>query len=243
MGLKQHVKGSTNEGGHTLDLVITRKHDDIIKNAPVIDRFISDHVAVLCPLNSVKPPALVKEINYRQLKAIDLDALRVDLRDSDLCTTEFTDVDEMACCYNSTLQAIFDKHASLKTKTVVNRKQVPWFNSQMKAAIRARRKAERIWRKSKSAHDRSVFKAKKNHATFIMNYTRRKYYTSHVQQKGSNQRKLFQITKALLCDTKDVSFPPDNPDQLADDFGNFFAQKIEKILNRSLADLSAQSHI
>ena len=109
MGLKQHVKGSTHEGGHTLDLVITRKHDDIIKNAPVIDRFISDHVAVLCPLNSVKPPALVKEINYRQLMAIDLDALRVDLRDSDLCTTEFTDMDEMACCYNSTLQAILDK--------------------------------------------------------------------------------------------------------------------------------------
>ena len=120
---------------------------------PVINRFISDHAAVFCPLNSLKPPAVVKEINYRQLKAIDLDALRVDLRDSDLCTTEFTDVDEMACCYNSTLQAILDKHAPLKTKTVVNRKQVPWFNSQMKAAIRVRRKAERIWRKSKSAHD------------------------------------------------------------------------------------------
>lgn len=64
----------------------------------------------------------MKEINYRQLKAIDLDALRADLRDSDLCTTEFTDVDEMANCYNSTLQAILDKHAPPKTKSVVNRK-------------------------------------------------------------------------------------------------------------------------
>ena len=99
----------------------------------------------------------MKEINYRQLKAIDMDALRTDLRDSDLCTKEFTDVDEMASCYNSTLQAILNKHAPLKTKTVVNRKRVPWFNSQMKAAIRARRKAERTWRKSKSAHDLSVF--------------------------------------------------------------------------------------
>ena len=34
MGLKQHVKGSTHEGGHTLDLVITREHDNIIKSAP-----------------------------------------------------------------------------------------------------------------------------------------------------------------------------------------------------------------
>ena len=215
MGLKQHVKGSTHEAGHTLDLVITREHDDVIKSVPVIDRFISDHAAVLCPLNSVKPPAVVKEINYRQLKAIDMDALRADLRDSDLCTKEFTDVDEMASCHNSTLQAILNKHAPLKTKTVVNRKRVPWFNSQMKVAIRARPKAERTWRKSKSAHDLSVFKAKKNRATFIMNQARCEYYTSHIQENSSKLRKLFQSTKALLCDAKDISFPSGDPDRLA----------------------------
>ena len=58
-----------------------------------------------------------------------------DLGDHDLCTKEFADVDEMASCYNSTLQAILNKYAPLKTKTDVNRKHVPWFNSQMKAAI------------------------------------------------------------------------------------------------------------
>ena len=131
MGLKQHVKGSTHEGGHTLDLIITREHDDNIKSAPVINQFISDHAAVFCPLNSLKPLAVVKEINYRQLKAIELDALRADLRDSDLWTTEFTDVDEMVNCYNSTLQAILDKHAPPKTKAVVNGKWVPRFNSQI----------------------------------------------------------------------------------------------------------------
>ena len=81
----------------------------------------------------------MKEINYKQLKAIDLDALRADLRDSDECATESSDVDEMASRYNSTLLAILDKHAPLNTKTVVSRKRVPWFNSQMKAAIRVRR--------------------------------------------------------------------------------------------------------
>ena len=64
--------------------------------------------------------------------------------------------------------------------------------------------------------------------------------TSHIQENSSNQRKLFQSTKALLCDAKDVSFPPGDPDQLANDFGNFFVQEIERI-NRSLADLSVQS--
>ena len=73
-----------------------------------------------------------------------------------------------------------------------------------------------------------------------MNQTRCENYTSHIQENSSNQRKLFQSTKALLCDAKDVSFPPGDPDQLANDFGKFFAQKIDRI-NRSLADLSAQS--
>ena len=194
--------------------LITREQYDIIKSVSVIDRFISDPAAVLCPLNSVKPPAVVEEINYRQLKAIDMDALRADLRNHDLCTKEFTDVDEMASCYNSILQAILNKYAPLKTKTVVNRKHVPWFNSQMKAAIWVRRKAERTWHKSKSAHDLSVFKAKKNCATFIVNQACCEYYTSHIKEYSSNQWKLFQFTKALLCDPRDISFPAGHPDQL-----------------------------
>ena len=47
LGLKQHVIGPTHEGGHTLDLVITRQYDQVIKSAPMIDRFITDHAAVL----------------------------------------------------------------------------------------------------------------------------------------------------------------------------------------------------
>ena len=45
-----------------------------------------------------------------------------------------------------------------------------------------------------------------------------------------------------MWDARDVSSSPGNPDQLANDFGSFFAQKIEKI-TRSLADLSAQSQL
>ena len=95
LGLKQHVVGPTHEGGHTLALVITRQYDQVIKSAPMIDRFISDHAAVLCQLDSVKPCTAVKEISYRQLKSIDMDALRADLTTSELCTNVFTDLDMM----------------------------------------------------------------------------------------------------------------------------------------------------
>ena len=121
MGLKNPVMGTTHEHGHTLDLVNTREHENVIKSVPVIDRYISDHAAVLCRLNSVKLHATVRETSYRQLKSIDMDVLRADLVESDLCSREFTDLDELATCYNSTLSSLLDKHATLKSKTIVNR--------------------------------------------------------------------------------------------------------------------------
>ena len=89
LGLKQHVVGPTHEGSHTLDLVITRQYDQVIKSAPMIDRFISDHAAVLCKFDSVKPCTAVKEISYRQLKSIVMDALRPDLTTCELCSNGF----------------------------------------------------------------------------------------------------------------------------------------------------------
>ena len=128
LGLKQYVIGSTHEGDHTLDLVITRQYDQVIKSALMIDRFISDHATVLCQLDSVKPCTAVKEISYRQLKSIDMDALRADLTTSELCTNVFTDLDMMVSCYNSTPLWLLDKYAPLRTKSVANRKRVPWIN-------------------------------------------------------------------------------------------------------------------
>ena len=117
---------------------------------------------------------------------------------------------------------------------------MPWFNHKIKDAIKARRRAERKWRYSKSAQDLSVFKKKKNHAIYLMNQARCDYCTNHIQQNSSDQRKLFNVAKSLLCDTNTESFPRVDTVQLANDFGNFFAQKIENI-NASLANLSTPS--
>ena len=67
---------------------------------------------------------------------------------------------------------------------------LPWFNHEIKDAIKARRRVERKWRYSKSAKDLSVFKKKKNHAIYLMNQARSDYYTNHIQRNSSDQRKL-----------------------------------------------------
>ena len=165
MGLKQHVNVPTHVSGHTLDLMITREHDPVISSVPVADRYLSDHASVLCSLNSEKPDCVAKIIRYRQLRAIDFDALREDVEKSELCTREYSDLNELTSSYNSTLTSLLDKHAPMKEKVVVCRQRLPWFNSEIKCAIRTRRKAERKWRRTKSQQDFRAFKGARNRAT------------------------------------------------------------------------------
>ena len=99
---------------------------------------------------SLKPGHVVKEISYRKLKSIDFDPLRSDLEKSKLCTRDFSNLCELTSSYNSTLSPLLEKHAPPLKKTVISRQRVPRFNSDIKGAIRARRRAERRWRNTNS---------------------------------------------------------------------------------------------
>lgn len=50
---------------------------------------------VLCQLDSKKPCIAFKDINFRQLKSVDMDTLRADLMRSELCTNVFPSLDMM----------------------------------------------------------------------------------------------------------------------------------------------------
>ena len=81
-----------------------------------------------------------------------------------------------------------------------------------------------------SQQDFRAFKVAPNHTTYLMNSARRDYFSNVIVKTSSNQRKLFLTTSSLLFEPTDVSFldhiPPDN---LANNFGNYFVQKIERI--------------
>ena len=63
-----------------------------------------------------------------------------------------------------------------------------------------------------------------------MNAARQEYYANHVAVFAIDQRKLFQMTRSLLSETKVAQFLSDiDPNVLAKSFGNSFVQKIENI--------------
>ena len=72
-----------------------------------------------------------------------------------------------------------------------------------------------------------------------MNSERRDYFSNLMAENSSNQRKLFRTTNLLLFEPTDVSFPDHVPPlDLANNFGNYFVQKIERI-NDSLDALQS----
>ena len=113
----------------------------------------------------------------------------------------------------------------------MTRHRVPWYSDEIKQAKRLRPKAEKVWRRTKSPRDLKLFKDAKNNCNFLMNEAKRKFYTKFISEHSINPRKLFEATKRLLFKEQRLSFPDykDTDNQLANDLGKFFIQKIAKI--------------
>ena len=110
------------------------------------------------------------------------------------------------------------------------RPRVPWFNVTVKEAKRISRKHERIWRKTRSELDRKRFTKSRNHANHVMEQARRDYYFKFIEENSTDQRRLFKATGALLGNSSGERYPPyKDLSGLANDFGKFFAQKIDNI--------------
>ncbi|XP_068731185.1 uncharacterized protein [Montipora capricornis] len=240
LGLQQHVNDPTHIHGHTLDLVITRVADNIIREKPHVDRYFSDHASVLCKLVSYKPRLSHKKVNYRKIKSVDVSALVNELAESSLCKNisrnskvgilSASDLDNLAETYNKTLSHLLDSHAPLKTKTVVSRRKVAWYNDEIHHAKLLRRKAERKWRKTKQIADFLAFKEKRNHVTYLLNKAKHQYYTEFVDENSSDQGRLFRASKKLLGYNDSPLFTHyEDKSLLVNEIGKFFAHKIVKI--------------
>ena len=210
--------------------MITREFDCMIHSEPSSDIFYSDHCMVLAELSLHKPGLTVREVNCRKMKAIDRELFRRNLRASRLCRDPPESIMDLVSCYNTTLSDLLDKHAPLFKKTITVRPRVPWFNVTVKEAKRISRKHERIWQKTRSELDRKRFTKSRNHANHVMEQARQYYYFKFIEENSTDQRKLFKATSALLGNSSGERYPPyKDLSGLANDFGKFFAQKIDNI--------------
>ncbi|XP_052791884.1 uncharacterized protein LOC128226025 [Mya arenaria] len=239
-GMKQHVEKPTHTAGHTLDVLITRDNERYVSSIEVIDpclsdsngRVLNDHYAVMFYASASRPPPIRKTVTYRKLRSINIDNLREDIRNTDFFGNKIIplDIDTAVEEYSNILNAIIDKHAPLKTKTIVLRPSCPWYTESLHDAKHQKRKLERKWRDSKLAVDHQIYRQHCSEVNKLLKQSRIDYYTSQITQCGNDYKKLFKVTNTLLGKSNEVTLPShSSPEQMAQDFSDFFVNKIEKI--------------
>ena len=230
--LKNHVWSSTHERGHTLDLFITRNHDNIIVQEPEIMSFISDHAFVRARTTILRSNCDEKEISFRRMKSIDINKFKNDILSSDLGNMSGKSVAEMAKTYDKTLSNLLDAHAPLITKTIRIKSDSPWYNQGLRMLKRKKRKAERSWRQSHTVGDFDIFK--KARAEYIKKCADAKtdYYSDKIMKCGGDQKQLYRLIGNLTEGERNVIYP-DSTDNLtlSNDFAKYFITKIENIMS------------
>ena len=107
---------STHRSLHTLDLIITRSSRDIIINEIRPTLFLSDHCFIECNLGILRPNITKKEVQFRNMKQINLNSFKLDIAESNLSDTTMTNVDDLVRSYDDILTRILDKHAPLQKR-------------------------------------------------------------------------------------------------------------------------------
>ena len=146
--LEQYVSEATPKNGNTLYLLITSSGDKFISDVRIMPGLINpplfDHYAIHSQVKLKKPSFERKEIPYRKLRAVTIEALQTDTKSS-TSLSDYSDMDLMPLAENFeiTLSDLLDTHAPNKKRAITLRPYALWYNDSIDVEKRKRRKLER----------------------------------------------------------------------------------------------------
>ena len=223
--LQQHVNQQTHEKGHTLDLIMSSKSDNLAHDVKIHRGLPSDHSAVSCKLTVSRPPITKRYFKVRDFKNIDFDNLRADIRRSALHATPEPDVDHLATQYDQVLREIIDNHAPEVSRRISLRSNAPWFTDALRDDKRRCRQYERAWVKSRLEVHRQIFREQclSYHSHLLV--AKRDYHKSEIAD--CTQAQLFKVVDKI-SNGKSPQILPDCADnkKLANKFATYFTSKI-----------------
>jgi hypothetical protein len=230
--LQQHVPVvPTHEQGGTLDLVITSElFGKKIGSFDICQaRTKSDHFLVLFDVTLVvNPPGKEEKFtNYRRFKSIDIDKFKEDLLISGLRDfDESMSVDEAVTLYESVLTELMDNHCPV-IKKKIKKKPTPWLDLELRTLRQKRRAAERAWRKGKG--DRMDYIKLRDEFSRLEFVKRCAHHKDSLRASSGDTKTLYKKLNRLLGnESHDLPQHLDST-KLAEDFKDFFSNKVNKI--------------
>ena len=236
ISLLQHVCFLTHETGHTLDLVLTDiRHPPLIREpGPTLQGYVqSDHYPLSCfDITCPKPHKPSKIIQFRKWSNLDSEHFKSKLSSSLADSTATSDVNTMVDVYSQTMKSCLDDLLSVRSKTITEYFNCPYYNDEILAAKQRRRKLERQRRKSRSDHHRALYVNQCKFVTTLLKRPKAEYHQTKVIECKKNQKALFRVLIELMHRNNDNRNEIANGipcDDLAQRLNHYFIETIVHI--------------
>ena len=234
-GLNQLVNRETHLLGGTLDLLITHDPSIITNHSVGLQDEVckSDHFAVNFYIDRhLTHKDLFTTITRRNYGEVNHDTLIADLKNSNLSlVTPDLDVNSTVQIFNSSIATIMDLHCPAKTHKVRSRPSQQWYTSELGDLKRTKRRAERKYKKYPTSRTRNELNEIKLVYKKAIFKAREKFYSNISEEEKNDMGKLFKRVNYLVDNNSNRNVLPTatDPTQLANDLGNFFADKVNAI--------------
>ena len=232
-GLTQIIEEPTHRSGHTLDHVYINEHSMTLEHLVHNETFgiSTDHFPCTLRIPSSCQEDLKETISRRSLKNIDMDLFKTKINRivEDVIATG----DDFEDSYNDfrvSAEELLNELAPMITKTVSRKTGPKWVDAEYKSERAKRRKLEKLWRKSKSEKDHKEYIAQRNICAQLSLSKQERYFSNVVESSCDKQKSLFRVVNEVLDKKADRVLPAhDDPKTLANEFNEYYINKIEKI--------------
>ena len=235
-GFKKHINVATHINGGSLDQIFTfsMSKGTTFSCSVDSDNIIgSDHFPVICDMNVPHSKKFFKSIAYRDLLNMDTESFKsklVTIAD-ELLKTNFPNFDEANTYLSDNTRLLLDEFAPLITKKISVVPSFPAFDNEYRELRKARRKAERKWRRTKLVEDRVNYKNLCSECSILAHTKKKEYFCEMIHKSNGNSKTLYKMVDREL-DRKQTKKLPDYTDDLmvlTDDCNEFFIDKIDNI--------------
>ena len=146
------------------------------------------HRIVSCNLEVKRTGGLKRETIFQSFRNINIVVFKKDIRETCLSQSTGDTADELIDTYNMSIKDIVDKHATEQVKVITLRPYAPWYNDHIREAKREKRLCERKYKKSNLERDRQNYIVKCKTIYKLLDYSKRAYYSSRINQYKTNKR-------------------------------------------------------
>ena len=138
------------------------------------------------------------------------------------------------------MRSILDKYAPVKRRIITLCPSALWYTEEIREEKKKRRRLERRWRSSWFCIDRQMYAEQ---CQLVLKRAKSSYYSSIISDNTSNQKILFNTIDNLLHRRPEKRYPTaSSTAELANNFAEFFHNKIVNIQNALSSQLSISDH-